>query len=813
MHRSLKHYLLVSTLLPIFSRAQEENNANPRSSNPHITQATHQELESLSRPYLLNLPRCDLLATLSQLGVFIKKDDPQIFSNEMLVHLISFFSLTKPLMPVFLYASTETGPTLVKKEENATETNAYHIQFSKNAAENLELKAFSEQEAVANKLGQAIVGEIEFNNTLYKQLSELLLSKEELKKIITNGTEISLKPNTNNKLAKYTIDFKQLELISLLKVFKDLPQHIRNKMAIKSIVRMKDGFEFPNEALAVAIYDPINQEISLRDKAFSNTKSASGEGTLIHELGHAYWATMNESQKNTFIELSWNKDSSNQYQLKAGSIQMISDYSSKSPEEDFAEHFSGYVDAPEKLKKASPEKHRYFQNLFFDTEYKTVAHEKAKLHIDSEKPDSTPPSWKWVPGYNKTKWWSFGLLTESIPANLTISCEKEKTYFGKSEKAVINVKISGVQDDISGVNEIYVSLRSSNNYETCGVFLDSSKCLDSKNGIYETSKIIELSDYSPGPYHLDYMKFYDRAGNSHDYNTKDIGIKIQIPGTKEINKINFTKPNINFNEIEIKKLVSAEGSAFELSTPALDFISPFNIHFYWKGKKTGYTFMHSFSGPQNSNFFIQKDGKMNFLLIYPKYIPIDDFELSQISISFSETADKKFTYFSFEAEDQARKISLPHENGNQIDTKLNIDLNSMKLMELQKINRHGGTSNIIVEVPIDGIITSKPEASFFMQAPSGKDLDFYSAYTESKIIMKDGKKYLQSKLQLLPNHESGEYILKGIWISEEPNQNQNFKAKAPFSNDFQHLRIQASERGIIKKVIIEPNKITKPGLY
>ncbi|MBP7844047.1 MAG: hypothetical protein KA116_04470 [Proteobacteria bacterium] len=813
MLKSLIYGLLISTLSPTVSHAVEEANSNNRPLNSHPSHQNIKDLESYSRPYLLGLPRCDLLTTLSQLGVFIKKDDPQIFTNEMLVHLISFFSLAKPLMPVFLYASTESGPTLVKKIENVAIEGAHQISFSKNAAENLELKSFSEQEAVANKLGQAIVGELKFNNTLFKQLSEILLSKEELKKIISEGARISLIPNPSSKWAKYAIDLKQVELIALLKVFNDIPSHLRKKMALKSIVRMKDGFEFPEEPKAIAIYNKETQEISLTDRAFTNIRSLLGEGTLIHELGHAYWATMDEANKNEFIKISWKKDSSNQYQLNDGNIQMISDYSTKSPEEDFAEHFSGYVDAPEKLKKINSEKFRFFHELFIDTEYQTVAHEKAKIHLESEKPDSTPPTWKWVPSYNKTKWWSFGLINETVPANLSISCEEEKTILGKPEKAVINVKISGVQDNVSGVNELYIILRSSNSYETCGVFLDSNKCVDSKNGIYETSKVIELSEYSPGPYHLDYMTFEDRAGNSQNYNAKDLGIKIEIPGTKEINKGKFSNPNLNFGDIEIKKLNLNEGSAYELSIPALESNSPFDLQFYWKGKKTGYTFTHLFSGPMNSEFFSKKDGKMNFRLIFPNYIPKDDFELSRIWIGFNETKDKKHSSFSFESEDQTRKLSLPHEKGSLSDGKLNIDLNSMKLMEVQKVNRHGGTSSIIVEVPIDGLITSKPEASFFMQAPSGKDIDFFSAYTESKIITKDGKKILQSKLQLLPNHESGEYILKGIWISEDPNQDQHFKAKTPFSSDFKHLRIQASERGIIKKVIIEPSKLTKPGLY
>jgi hypothetical protein len=523
---------------------------------------------------------------------------------------------------------------------------------------------------------------------------------------------------------------------------------------------------------------------------------------------------MDEANKNEFIKISWKKDSSNQYQLKNGNIQMISDYSTKSPEEDFAEHFSGYVDAPEKLKKINSEKFRFFHELFIDTEYQTIAHEKAKIHLESEKPDSTPPTWKWVPSYNKTKWWSFGLLNETVPANLSISCEKEKILFGKSENILINVKISGVQDDISGVKDIYISLRSTEEKnDSCWILLDSSKCVDSKNGIYETSNFIELSDYSPGTYNLDFMIFEDHAGNSQNYNAKELGIKIEIPGIKEIKKGSFSKPNINFGEIEIKKLNLDNGSAYELSIPEIEPNSPFDLQFYWKGKKTGYTFSHLFSGPKNSEFFSKKDGKLNFRLIFPNHIPKDEFELSQIWISFNETKNKKHSSFSFESEDQTRKLSLPHEKGSLSDVKLNIDLNSMKLTEVQKVNLHGGTSSIIVEVPIDGLITSKPEASFFMQAPSGKDVDFYSAYTESKIILKDGKKFLQSKLHLLPNHESGEYILKGIWISEDPYKDQHFKAKTPFSSDFQHLRIRASERGIIKKVIIEPSKLTKPGLY
>ena len=111
MLKSLIYGLLISTLSPTVSRAVEEANSNNRPLNSHPSHQNIKDLESYSRPYLLGLPRCDLLTTLSQLGVFIKKDDPQIFTNEMLVHLISFFSLAKPLMPVFLYASADSGAT------------------------------------------------------------------------------------------------------------------------------------------------------------------------------------------------------------------------------------------------------------------------------------------------------------------------------------------------------------------------------------------------------------------------------------------------------------------------------------------------------------------------------------------------------------------------------------------------------------------------------------------------------------------------------------------------------------------------------
>ena len=104
----------------------------------------------------------------------------------------------------------------------------------------------------------------------------------------------------------------------ILKNLEDLPDNITRGIKLKRIVRMKPGVDIVDKETqkpAAGDYDSASQTIRLSDAIVAN-----GEGSLLHEIGHALWFSLPEILAKKYLDLSWQWDYGNgQYWIKNNS--------------------------------------------------------------------------------------------------------------------------------------------------------------------------------------------------------------------------------------------------------------------------------------------------------------------------------------------------------------------------------------------------------------------------------------------------------------------------------------------------------------
>src|SRR5690606_26457162 len=108
--------------------------------------------------------------------------------------------------------------------------------------------------------------------------------------------------------------------------------------------------------------------------------------------GHAYWFGISEATRNKFSAISWEQKGDKWERRSVNSDGFITEYSMKSPEEDFAEHFSAFMHQPELLNRRAARKMRFLEDdVFVDVSFFTTVAENAKIKIDSPTPDTRDP--------------------------------------------------------------------------------------------------------------------------------------------------------------------------------------------------------------------------------------------------------------------------------------------------------------------------------------------------------------------------------------------------------------------------------------
>ena len=512
-------------------QAQENTDVEPSS----IEEQIFEQIGFLTLLELAPLTREEIIERLkTDLNIHVQSQDESLFDRYFLSYIYNYFKTMQPdslrVAPYNLYSSEEISQELVSLQ------SGNDLYFSKNAGDHTITKRFKEvMDAVFNQevLADEIQMTFEYNNELYAQLNEVVLSSEDITNFMNKHSGITFSDESDSSSKPFTRD----ELLMILKQYLELPVHIRDNLALRRIIRVKDTFSLFNIfSTILGQYHHRTETITLTDAAFekSNTDD-KGEGTFLHEIGHALWGKSiwkglpNEAKKE-YEKLSWQKG-------EKINDEFISDYSATNIQEDFSEHFSAYINNGEKLKQEVTAKYHWFREyIFLNVEYITDVAGHLKIFVESEHGDTNPP-------------YFVGLPYEAF--KIEINVDESKEDFWRNGYANIKVEVSRLFDDSSEIKQIGILLQSKNdnfwiespeNFQFCSINgIDwenqvSENCIfidPKKPGWYafHTSEKLALS--YPGDYKITQIKLEDKAGNKKTLRSNLGSAVIPFPGTRD----------------------------------------------------------------------------------------------------------------------------------------------------------------------------------------------------------------------------------------------------------------------------------------
>ena len=524
-----------------YSASIDEENSikiNPLS----VEQQILEQMDSLTLLDLAPLAREELIEKLKKdLNIHIVTDDPVLFNRYFLSYIYNYFQTMKPdrlIRPLYnLHALDQPSPHLVSIQDN-------NLYFSHNAGDNIITKQLREimdhlyEEGRDRTFPDEIQLTFEYNNELYAQLNKAVLSSEEIMEFIKKHSDIvfhieGLLPLAYKNVKSFTRD----ELLLILEQYLDLPEHIRDNLALKRIIRVsRESSLFYLFSTVLGTYNPSTQTITLTDAAFNREGTDdTGEGTILHEVGHAFWGKsiwqgLSQEAKREYEQLSWNGD-------EIINNDFVSDYSTTNVKEDFAEHFAAYINDSEELQHKVKSKFNWLrEHIFFNTEYYSDVADNLKIFVESEDGDKTPP-----------------YFINSPAESVSITLENPISGWPGSDWATIKVEIEGLFDDISGIKEIEIYIESENDsfwimatrkLQLCDTQLISDltpnklrRCLffNSKQpgwySYYDTERLVL---HYPGDYKITRMNLTDRAGNEKTIRSNLGNKTLSFPGTKHI---------------------------------------------------------------------------------------------------------------------------------------------------------------------------------------------------------------------------------------------------------------------------------------
>ncbi|MEQ1722677.1 MAG: putative zinc-binding metallopeptidase [Pseudobdellovibrio sp.] len=679
------------------------------------------------------------------------------------------FKITGPM--TFFFKSTPGSVKLTR-----TDTSSGPVIFVTSDAEEKLFGPLLEKYREEACSAKAPKGDIEFfisfSNTVYEQLLRAVANKEQVSAHITKKTGWSIL-DTSNKIER---PFRLEELITIAKQIIDLPPNVFKQMKIKKIGRHQFGVDLPITT-ASAIYYADQEKILFGDKAFIGQTGADlyGEGTIIHEMGHAYWRDQSETFKQSYIDISWKKSSGGGYVLKnPNSTSFVSTYAMSKPEEDFAEHFSAFVNQPEWLVNKAPQKHTFLKNLIFpDIDYFTTAAENAKIYIDSENPDTKPP---WI--------------TRNIQWHFSQKASLEEV---KNGKYPLNVRIDEAHDDISGLDDLDVTFESIKDSNISFSVKLKPIGPDFLNTALEGQTTIDTEEVLDGMYRVRSISLNDRAKNYSNLETSGIP-NLYLKGSLIVNK--RTKPTLDQSSIKVKSQPTIDGhNGIELIIPVKHTADLNMINLDWDLTSMNHPVGHRcFSRNYEGNCFLSEvgDSEVRIRSYFWKQYPTGQVNLTNLTLNYAATKSYIAENFKFPINKQ---IGFEHFSGVIKTNLIELDVNSMKLSVEKGDNDKGGDTSIKFDLPIT--MNSLDHDDFYIyvtvRGPSGKSLGHSVSKNDSKVV--NGK--LSFKFPLYTNQEKGEYIVESFSVSTD--------FKAPRSLAFvldngaaASVQIKLSERGIKK---------------
>ena len=672
-----------------------------------------------------------------------------------------------------------------------------HIYFSKNAPDlllGIELEKIEKEVCQTEWTGRKNFT-ITYTNTVVEQFLRHAGTKESLQNTIEKRTGWKLRGSPGDKYFEEEQEFRTEELVTIIKQLMDLPPEIFKKMRIKKMTRWRYGAPLPIKT-AAALYIVEEQKIIYGDTALmEKDMDVYGEGTVLHEMGHAYWYGQSEKFKEDFSRISWNKTGTKWEKQTSNSDGFISEYSMESPEEDFAEHFSAYLHQPELLLRSAPKKNDFFsKKAFTDSVYFTTVAENAKIKINSPTPDTKPP-------------WLEKEYKDSLKLDV-------KTRQDNSKIADIKLEISGAFDDLS---EISASLTTLQHVEDSSykIFLNLNP-EKQDDGSYKLTAQVQSDPHklAPGLFKLSNLPLKDLAGNTKYYESKAIP-EVFIDGFLSLNKPMISE--VDISKISLEKLPSVDGyPGIKLNLPIKYEENFDSVHITWEFEalegKTIHVCMAAFVRKVEYPCLLTQNfgDSLSFQNYFKKDYPDSKIKLASISIHRKAT-----TKSSKQSQDIIIPVNTPHLETEIITGRdrlelIDLEVNQMKLKAITEANDVGGDQNIEITMPLLNHQAGQYYIMTTIRSPKGKQI-FKISNEDSKIsnatvFMENEMKFIRFKVPLKKNPEDGEYMIQSFEIKTQYARRLNLPLD---QNNLAVKKIKLIERGIKRSFTITNEKFSK----
>lgn len=698
------------------------------------------------------------------------------------------FHITTPMV---LHFTDEEGP---RKVWGQFENNEKHIYFAKNAVDlllGIEIRKVADEVCAPGWTGEKTFT-INYTNTVVEQFLRATATRESMIKTLREKTGWILRSAPGDASYLTEQDFRTDELITLAKQLMDLPPHVLQRMKLKKVLRHRIATPMPIPD-AKAIYVVEEQKILIGDGALlDDSVDVYGEGTIVHEMGHALWFGMNASATIEFARISWTKQGSDWVLRSDSGAGFVSDYAMSSASEDFAEHFSAFVHRPEFLQRKSPSKMEYFKRrIFQNTEYFTTVAANAKVRIDSPNPDKKDP-------------WLLSDLKSS--------------YEAKLDKGELVVEIKGAKDDLSGIAPTLLTLEHEVNKDIrIFVNLRPEPMADGSN-LLRGRSVLDKNKLASGNYRPGIFNLVDMAGNNQFYKAKDLPF-VAVTGLMALTK--SAEKELDYSKIKVEHNDAINGY------PGVRVVLPIthredldSVHLHWEfpeleNKTTHVCFMsieRKIELRHQVPCYLEAKvgGEVRILSHFHKEYPKGKVRLASFSLHYrgSQKTTKENTNFTVPVNQQNAGLVLQTEQ-----TKMNLldlDVNKMKLSAVEELNNAGGDQNIELKIPL----LRKEAGKFYIIAtirtPSGarinKIVEEQSPIKDFSTIVENGQEYIRYLVPLKKNPEDGEYLVEGFEL----------KTKYPYhgrpslpldQGGLGVAKIKLLERGIRKTFTVRDQKI------
>lgn len=624
---------------------------------------------------------------------------------------------------------------------------------------------------------------LSWTNTVYEQVMRTLIPASSIMKQFQEKSGWALTSPPSDADLPLEQPFRDEEIVTITKQFIDLPHQVLRGFELKYLARARVGRSIDN---AAGIYYIPKKKILFTDLAFYSSAEMYGEGTVLHEFGHAWWFGQNDYFHKMFSQISWELEGPKWQKRGVGLGGFLSLYASTSPEEDFAESFSAYINQPEKIKDVAFEKFRFLRkHVFQDVTYFSTVAENAKVFIDSQTTDKKAP-----------------ILTD-----LMRKCLKFTLLPVEDGKIKVRARLSCVWDVMSGPDEINVYLEH-RQHKKSQMYV-TMKPLPRKAGedwVLEGEGDADFAKVVKGEYWVPQLGLRDKAGNV-DYISGSEGPFLTIDGGMGTGQP--AKPSLNWSLIRLKPIAPVNGHpGYEIELPVPHQENLGSIHFNWYHKTTQEKTAHVIGFERSSEGSSQTgDATVKGIVYFSKHHMAGDLQLSSLTMFYKGSAtsipyDDEYVFASSDRE-------IVHRATSTKDLRGDVDVNRMELAALEGPNNEGGKWSIRMRIPITSSKETEFSLSMWVRAPSGNRL-YFSAYESGlareghRVYEEGGKMWLEAILPLKIHPERGEYIFESIEIENKLVRDRS--DPSPLDLIKFSRKIKLLERGIRKEFKITPSE-------